>query len=145
MGTRQLPGIVQIDHPGQRDTADRQYAAADRSRRRAVPPRLADYRGTLQPDRRSLLDRFDYVHAARKVVGVGSVGTRTWIILLHGPGDEPLFLQAKEAQRSVLARYVDGPGYTNQGKRVVTGQRLIQAASDIFLGWQQHSGPTPTA
>lgn len=105
--------------------------------------RLADYRGTLQPDRRFLLDRFEYVHAARKVVGVGSVGTRTWIVLLRGPGDEPLFLQAKEAQPSVLARYLPGPEYTNQGERVVSGQRLMQAASDIFLGWQQHPGPDP--
>ena len=105
--------------------------------------RLADYRGTLQPDRRFLLDRFDYVHAARKVVGVGSVGTRTWIILLRGPGEEPLFLQAKEAQPSVLAHYLAGPEYTNQAERVVSGQRLMQAASDIFLGYQQHPGPDP--
>ncbi|WP_328387259.1 DUF2252 domain-containing protein [Nocardia sp. NBC_00416] len=120
------------------------FAGADAEMvHRGLMQRLADYRGTLQPNRRFLLDRFEYVHAARKVVGVGSVGTRTWIILLHGPGDEPLFLQAKEAQRSVLARYVDGPGYTNQGKRVVTGQRLMQAASDIFLGWQQHPDPDP--
>jgi hypothetical protein len=83
------------------------------------------------------------VHAARKVVGVGSVGTRTWIILLRGPSDEPLFLQAKEAQPAVLARYLAGPEYTNQGERVVSGQRLMQAAGDIFLGWQQHPGPDP--
>ncbi|MFI9532972.1 DUF2252 domain-containing protein [Nocardia fusca] len=109
----------------------------------ALMRRLADYRGTLQPDRRFLLDRFEYVHAARKVVGVGSVGTRTWIILLRGPRDEPLFLQAKEAQPAVLARYLAGPEYTNQGERVVSGQRLMQAAGDIFLGWQQHPCPDP--
>lgn len=109
----------------------------------ALMRRLTDYRGTLQPDRRFLLDRFDYVHAARKVVGVGSVGTRTWIILLRGPGDEPLFLQAKEAQPSVLAGYTAGPEYTNQAERVVSGQRLMQAASDIFLGFQQHPDPDP--
>ncbi|MGW1742602.1 DUF2252 domain-containing protein [Nocardia sp. NPDC001965] len=120
------------------------YADADAElMHRNLMRRLADYRGTLQPDRRFLLDRFDYVHAARKVVGVGSVGTRTWIILLHGPGNEPLFLQAKEAQPSVLARFLDGPEYGNQGERVVTGQRLMQAASDIFLGWQQDPGPDP--
>ncbi|WP_280433889.1 DUF2252 domain-containing protein [Nocardia carnea] len=106
---------------------------------RTMRKRLADYRTTLQPDRRFLLDRFDYVHAARKVVGVGSVGTRCWIVLLRGPGDDPLFLQAKEAQPSVLARYLDGPEYANQAERVVTGQRLMQATSDIFLGW--HRGP----
>lgn len=106
---------------------------------RTMMRRLIDYRATLQPDRRFLLDRFDYVHAARKVVGVGSVGTRCWIVLLRGPGDDPLFLQAKEAQPSVLARYLDGPEYPNQAERVVTGQRLMQATSDIFLGW--HRGP----
>lgn len=106
---------------------------------RTMMKRLIDYRATLQPDRRFLLDRFDYVHAARKVVGVGSVGTRCWIVLLRGPGDDPLFLQAKEAQPSVLARYLDGPEYPNQAERVVTGQRLMQATSDIFLGW--HRGP----
>jgi len=67
----------------------------------------------------------------------GSVGTRAWIILLRGLGGDPLFLQAKEAQPSVLAGYLDGPAFTNQGERVVTGQRLMQAAGDIFLGWQQ--------
>ncbi|MGI5216917.1 DUF2252 domain-containing protein [Nocardia sp. CA-290969] len=106
---------------------------------RTMRKRLSDYRATLQPDRRFLLDRFGYVHAARKVVGVGSVGTRCWIVLLRGPGDDPLFLQAKEAQPSVLARYLDGPEYPNQAERVVTGQRLMQATSDIFLGW--HRGP----
>ncbi len=106
---------------------------------RTMMKRLIDYRATLQPDRHYLLDRFDYVHAARKVVGVGSVGTRCWIVLLRGPGGDPLFLQAKEAQPSVLAGYLDGPEYENQAERVVTGQRLMQATSDIFLGW--HHGP----
>ncbi|MFC9837879.1 DUF2252 domain-containing protein [Rhodococcus sp. NPDC127530] len=103
--------------------------------------RLREYRDTLQPARRVLFDRFDYVQTARKVVGVGSVGTRAWIILLRGTGGDPLFLQAKEARASVLAEYLDGPTVTNQGERVVTGQRRIQAASDILLGWQQ--GPDP--
>ena len=106
---------------------------------RTMMKRLIDYRATLAPDRHYLLDRFDYVHAARKVVGVGSVGTRCWIVLLRGPGGDPLFLQAKEAQPSVLAGYLDGPEYENQAERVVTGQRLMQATSDIFLGW--HRGP----
>ena len=104
--------------------------------------RLRDYRSTLQWDRRVLLEQFEFVQAARKVVGVGSVGTRAWIFLLRGTGDDdPLFLQAKEAQRSVLSYYVDGPTFANEGERVVNGQRLMQAASDIFLGWQQGPGP----
>ncbi|UYP19416.1 DUF2252 domain-containing protein [Rhodococcus sp. Z13] len=103
--------------------------------------RLRSYRATLQWDRRILLEQFELVQAARKVVGVGSVGTRAWIMLLRGADDDdPLFLQAKEAQRSVLSYYVDGPTYANEGERVVDGQRLMQSASDIFLGWQQGPG-----
>jgi uncharacterized protein (DUF2252 family) len=98
---------------------------------------LRSYRRTLQRDRRHLLEGFRYVHAARKVVGVGSVGTRAWIILLLGRDDQdPLFLQAKEAQASVLEPYVGASEFDNHGQRVVEGQRLMQAASDIFLGWQ---------
>ncbi|MEV6325804.1 DUF2252 domain-containing protein [Nocardia sp. NPDC051787] len=107
---------------------------------RALIQRLGHYRDTLQPDRRVLFDRFEYVQAARKVVGVSSVGTRAWIVLLRGPGNDPLFLQVKEAQPSVLAKHLDGPSFTTQGERVVAGQRLMQAASDIFLGWQQGAG-----
>jgi hypothetical protein len=80
---------------------------------------------------------------ARKVVGVGSVGTRCWIVLMRGSDDnDPLFLQVKEAEQSVLATYggLDGPSYGNQGERVVTGQRLMQAAGDIFLGWENAEG-----
>jgi uncharacterized protein (DUF2252 family) len=78
---------------------------------------------------------------ARKVVGVGSVGTRAWILLMEGvDGDDPLFLQAKEAQRSVLEHGAGASRYANQGQRVVLGQRLMQAASDIFLGWQRSPG-----
>jgi uncharacterized protein (DUF2252 family) len=78
---------------------------------------------------------------ARKVVGVGSVGTRAWILLLAADdGREPLFLQAKEAQTSVLAGYCGAGEYTNEGQRVVAGQHLMQAASDIFLGWQRSVG-----
>ncbi len=75
---------------------------------------------------------------ARKVVGVGSVGTRCWIVLFLGRDTaDPLFLQVKEAEQSVLSRFVGASKYTNQGQRVVAGQRLMQAASDIFLGWQR--------
>src|SRR5262245_1148679 len=97
---------------------------------------LQSYRRTLTPDRRRLLDRFRYVHAARKVVGVGSVGTRAWIVLLLGRNaSDPLFLQFKEAQASVLEPFLGRSEFTNQGRRVVEGQRLIQAAGDILLGW----------
>ncbi|UGQ12623.1 DUF2252 domain-containing protein [Yinghuangia sp. ASG 101] len=99
------------------------------------------YQRTLQPDRRSLLADYRLADAARKVVGVGSVGTRCWILLLLGRDqDDPLFLQAKEADTSVLAPYVGASGYANQGERVVAGQRLMQAASDIFLGWERVQG-----
>ena len=102
---------------------------------------LRSYRRTLETDRRVLLEDFEYVHAARKVVGVGSVGTRAWIVLLLGrDGQDPLFLQAKEAQESVLERFVGRSKYPNAGQRVVAGQRLMQAASDIFLGWQRVTG-----
>src|SRR5262249_59348509 len=94
------------------------------------------YRDGLPDDRRHLLDRFQLVEAARKVVGVGSVGTRCWIALLDGGGDDdPLLLQVKEAASSVLEGHLGASGYDNHGRRVVEGQRLMQAASDLFLGW----------
>ena len=97
---------------------------------------LESYLGSLQGDRRRLLERFRYVDLARKVVGVGSVGTRCWVILLLGrDSSDPLFLQAKEASRSVLERFVGKSEFSNQGQRVVEGQRLMQSASDIFFGW----------
>jgi uncharacterized protein (DUF2252 family) len=97
---------------------------------------LAAYRESLTDDRRRLASSYRYVDAARKVVGVGSVGTRAWIVLLLGrDSDDPLFLQAKEAQASVLEPYVGASPYRNHGRRVVEGQRLMQAASDVFLGW----------
>jgi uncharacterized protein (DUF2252 family) len=103
---------------------------------------LGKYRRTLQSDRRHLLEQFTLVQVARKVVGVGSVGTRAWIVLMDaGDGTEPLFLQAKEAQPSVLADYCGRSQYTNQGERVVAGQHLMQAESDIFLGWTRAAGP----
>jgi uncharacterized protein (DUF2252 family) len=102
---------------------------------------LRSYRRTLPADRRHLLEEFNFVQLARKVVGVGSVGTRAWILLLEGiDGTDPLFLQAKEAQESVLSSFVKSSGYKNQGQRVVAGQHLMQAASDIFLGWQRALG-----
>ena len=99
------------------------------------------YRRTLQGDRKHLLERFHYVHAARKVVGVGSVGTRAWIMLMVGrDNDDPLFLQLKEAQPSVLEPFLGKSQYTSHGQRVVEGQRLMQAASDIMLGWHGVTG-----
>jgi uncharacterized protein (DUF2252 family) len=98
------------------------------------------YRGTLETDRRYLLEQFRFVHLARKVVGVGSVGTRAWIGLFLGrDNQDPLFLQMKEAQESVLERFVGKSAYPNHGQRVVAGQRLMQATSDIFLGWDRVS------
>jgi uncharacterized protein (DUF2252 family) len=97
---------------------------------------VRDYQRSLPGDRRRLLEGFDHVDVARKVVGVGSVGTQAWIILLLGrDGGDPLFLQVKEAQESVLAPFAGPSQYRNQGQRVVEGQRLMQAASDILLGW----------
>jgi uncharacterized protein (DUF2252 family) len=96
------------------------------------------YRGTLETDRRHLLEQFRVVHLARKVVGVGSVGTRAWICLFLGrDNQDPLFIQMKEAQESVHERFVGKSAYQNHGQRVVAGQRLMQATSDIFLGWDR--------
>jgi uncharacterized protein (DUF2252 family) len=102
---------------------------------------VRNYRRTLQTDRRQLIQRYRFVDMARKVVGVGSVGTRCWIILMLGrDDDDPLFLQAKEAGPSVLTAVGCKNEYANEGQRVVAGQRLMQAASDIFLGWQRTLG-----
>ena len=102
---------------------------------------LRRYASTLQPDRRHLLSQYRLVEVARKVVGVGSVGTQAWVGLLVGrDGSDPLFLQMKEAQASVLERFLTRSRYRNHGQRVVAGQRLMQAASDIFLGWDQVRG-----
>jgi uncharacterized protein (DUF2252 family) len=102
---------------------------------------VSGYQQSLPSDRQHLLEQFTLVDMARKVVGVGSVGTRCWIVLLLGrDGEDPLFLQAKEADTSVLAAHA-GPGeHATEGERVVSGQRLMQAASDIFLGWQRTRG-----
>ncbi|MEU9012145.1 DUF2252 domain-containing protein [Streptomyces sp. NPDC048479] len=102
---------------------------------------IKGYSRSLPSDRRHLLEQFRLVDIARKVVGVGSVGTRCWVLLLLGTDDkDPLLLQAKEADQSVLAPYAGAGEYENQGQRVVSGQRLMQAAGDIFLGWDRVTG-----
>ena len=107
----------------------------------AIHDLLRSYRRTLQGDHRHLLEGFRYTHAARKVVGVGSVGTRAWIVLMLGNDDsDPLFLQAKEAQASVLEPFLGKSKYRNHGQRVVEGQRLMQSASDVMLGWIRSNG-----
>jgi uncharacterized protein (DUF2252 family) len=124
------PLIVPLDELLPRDT-DRQ---AIQDEIRAL---IRQYRRTLETDRRHLLETFRFVDVARKVVGVGSVGTRAWIALFLGSDEQdPLFLQIKEAQRSVLEEFAGKSEYSNHGQRVVAGQRLMQATSDIFLGWQ---------
>jgi uncharacterized protein (DUF2252 family) len=114
-------------------------AAQDRASLEAeITGLIAKYRRTLETDRRYLLQQYEFRDMARKVVGVGSVGTRCWIILMLGRDDsDPLFLQVKEAEASVLSQYVGASKYANQGQRVVAGQRLMQASGDIFLGWQR--------
>jgi len=104
---------------------------------------IGSYRRTLETSRRYLLEQYEAADMARKVVGVGSVGTRCWIILMLGRDEsDPLFLQVKEAEASVLSRFVGASRYANMGQRVVAGQRLMQASSDIFLGWQRaEAGP----
>jgi uncharacterized protein (DUF2252 family) len=99
---------------------------------------MSKYRRTLETDRRHLIEQYEFVHLARKVVGVGSVGTRCWIALMVGRDEsDPLFLQIKEAEESVLSRFLGASEFTNMGQRVVAGQRLMQASSDIFLGWHR--------
>ena len=110
--------------------------------RKEIEGVLRGYRRTLPSDRRHLLNQYEYVDTALKVVGVGSVGTRAWIMLMLGrDSDDPLFLQAKEAQASVLERYVVRSEFGNNGQRVVAGQRLMQSTSDIFLGWHRITSP----
>ena len=103
---------------------------------RVIHEQFRAYRATLQNDRRHLLERFEIIDVARKVVGVGSVGTRAFIVLLQGRDEEdPLFLQVKEATQSVLEDHLPASRFRQPGERVVQGQRLMQAVSDIFLGW----------
>ena len=147
---RQLAGAVEARGAGRRPVPDRQPAAGRRPGPRPRHSRgmsadeLADtiheqfraYRATLQDDRRQLLERFEVVDVARKVVGVGSVGTQAFIVLLQGRDQQdPLFLQVKGATASVLEDHLPKSRYHQPGERVVQGQRIMQAASDIFLGW----------
>jgi uncharacterized protein (DUF2252 family) len=107
----------------------------------AVRVIIRSYRRSLPADRRLLLERFRYVDCARKVVGVGSVGTRAWVVLMIGnDGNDPLFLQIKEAEASVLEPFLGKSKFANHGQRVVEGQRLMQTASDILLGWFRSPG-----
>jgi hypothetical protein len=117
-------------------------AATDRKSLESVLAGLiASYRRTLESDRRYLLEQFEFADMARKVVGVGSVGTRCWILLMLGRDESSaLLLQVKEAEASVLSRFAGASRHANQGQRVVAGQRLMQASSDIFLGWQRNEG-----
>ena len=124
----QSPLIVPIDQLAQGDQRDQLFESLHQL--------LRDYRGTLEFDRRVLLEEFEMADFARKVVGVGSVGTRAYIALLLGrDGQDPLFLQMKEAEASVLEEFLGPSEFSNHGERVVVGQRLMQATSDIFLGW----------
>jgi uncharacterized protein (DUF2252 family) len=114
----------------------KEHAAIEKQLRGVV----AAYRETLPPERRALLDRYRLVDMARKVVGVGSVGTRSWMMLMLEDGVNPLFLQAKEAGPSVLEAFAGASEFDNAGQRVVVGQRLMQAVGDIFLGWVRVDG-----
>ena len=142
--TRSTASAADHQRPAARRAARRPRPGA---RRAALEERSAScsraYRRTLRPDRRHLLERYRFVDIARKVVGVGSVGTRAWIVLLLGrDDDDPLVLQVKEARPSVLEPYAPRARYANQGQRVVEGQRLMQAASDMLLGWLHATGST---
>jgi uncharacterized protein (DUF2252 family) len=114
-----------------------EFAKFEKSIRRLI----RTYRASLQNDRRVLVEKFQYADMARKVVGVGSVGTRAWILLMLGRDEQDaLFLQAKEAGPSVLERFLGASAFKNSGQRVVEGQRLMQTTSDIFLGWIRTTG-----
>ena len=121
------------------------YGVAQEDLDAVVRKQFRAYRGTLQDDRRYLLDQFEIVDVARKVVGVGSVGTRAFIVLLQGRDEQdPLFLQVKEATASVLETHLPKSRYRHHGQRVVQGQRMMQAVSDIYLGWTRGSRRTAT-
>ena len=123
-----------------RDVDPASYGLTADELQHAVQEQLRAYRATLQPDRRHLLERFEVIDVARKVVGVGSVGTRAFIVLLQGRDQQdPLFLQVKEATQSVLEDHLPKSRYKQPGERVVQGQRMMQAASDIYLGWTKRA------
>ena len=124
----QSPLIVPIDKLVEGESRDQMFEE--------LHELLRTFRETLEFDRRVLLEQFELMDFARKVVGVGSVGTRAWIALLLGrDGQDPLFLQMKEAEASVMEEFLGPSEFANHGERVVVGQRLMQASSDIFLGW----------
>jgi hypothetical protein len=134
------PRII-ADPPLLMPIKDLMPAAEEREFRKGMQDLHEAYRDTLPEDRRVLLDRYEFVDLARKVVGVGSVGTRAWVMLLIGrDSGDPLFLQAKEARTSVLEPFAGKSEFGNQGRRVVQGQRVMQAASDVFLGWLRTTG-----
>ena len=136
-GARQI-----ISDPPLIERASDLFAAVDHDRVSSeIHEMFVRYRKSLQHDRRRLLEEFRIVDVARKVVGVGSVGTRAWIVLLLGRDDnDPLFLQVKEAQPSVVESFVGSRRRMSNGERVVNGQHLMQASSDIFLGWTSTVG-----
>jgi uncharacterized protein (DUF2252 family) len=124
------PVLVPVD---ELDLGDEGRAAVEAF----LPDMIKRYSHTLDTSRRYLLEQYEFCDMALKVVGVGSVGTRCWIVLMLGrDASDPLFLQVKEAEASVLSRFAGTSAYRNQGQRVVAGQRLMQATSDLFLGWQ---------
>ncbi len=117
-------------------------ATEARKHERKMGSLVKTYMRSLETSRRTLVERFDYVELARKVVGVGSVGQRAWIVLLVGRDDgDPLFMQVKEAQPSVLEAFLAPSTFGNAGERIVTGQRLMQSTSDVLLGWVRAAGP----
>ncbi len=128
-------------------TVDDLFGAAEAEDvRHQMNEMLEGYRGSLSSDRRHLFAQYRVVDLARKVVGVSSVGTRTWVVLLQGIDEgDPLFLQAKETGPSMIAALLRSPQWPHQGERVVAGQRLMQASSDIFLGWQSTARPDGTS
>lgn len=136
-GHRRFAAVPQLITPISQLVPDQERDALDGQIRTLVE----QYGRSLQTDRRQLLSQYTVVDMARKVVGVGSVGMRCWVVLLLGrDGQDPLILQAKEAGASVLAAHAGASAYATQGERVVAGQRVMQAASDIFLGWQRTAG-----
>lgn len=132
--TRKVSGNVEIT-----DQPPLIYHSPDVKDKATMHTFLSDYAKTLQNDRRWLFEQYELVDIALKVVGVGSVGTRCYVALLMNQNQEPLFLQVKEARESVLEKFTSRNEYAHNGQRVVEGQRLVQAASDIFLGWSTAS------
>ena len=149
-----LGSLAEVRRAGRRQLPDQGRSRRSSCTRRRTSPRrpsASSARGspttqtTLTPDRRLVLDHYHFVDFARKVVGVGSVGTEAFMILLMGDrDDDPLFLQVKEANTSVLAPFAGDSEYAHQGERVVQGQRVTQAASDAFLGWVTGTGRAPS-